>query len=140
MPKYWDFRTILDIHPEWDDRCVAINVRSEKRCGICGKAGKRNLSQAGQLLNTMDRTKSLSECREYMDSLAYLTMCGNPHRNMEAVRADRCRRWDKQILAYVALDERKKAHERKSKEPLETRNAEEAIVAELGHEESVQIV
>jgi len=138
MATFWNFRKILDVHPEWDDRCVAIRVRSEERCGIRGKAGRANLTKAGQLLDIMDKTSSLSECRGQLDDLAYLTMCGNPHRNMRDVRADRCRRWSNQISAYVASDEKKKAQ--KLKKALEARKAEEKIAVELGNEESVQLV
>jgi hypothetical protein len=93
MSPYWNFRKTLDVHPEWDDRCVAIKVTSEGRCGIRGKAGQENLIEAGQLLDKMDRTLTLSECRGYLDEPAYLTMCGHSHRSMEDVRADCCRRW-----------------------------------------------
>jgi hypothetical protein len=27
MSPYWNFRKIFDVHPEWDDRCVAIKVK-----------------------------------------------------------------------------------------------------------------
>jgi len=140
MPTYWNFRKILDVHPEWDDRCVAIKVRSEERCNIRGKAGKANLTAAAHPLDTMDRTLSLSECCGHLDRLAYLTMCGNPHRNMTVVRADRCRRWNNEISAYMASNERKKANAQKSKEALKTRNAEEYITAKLGNEGGVQVV
>lgn len=132
MSPYWNFRKILDIHPEWDDRCVAIKVTSVERCQIRGKAGQENLIEAGQLLDTMDRTSNLSKCRGYLDELAYLTMCGHPHRSMEDVRADCCRRWNNQISAYKAADERERAYARELKEGLERTNAQEDITAELG--------
>lgn len=138
MKKYWNFREILGVHPESDKRCVAFNVGSEIRCGITGMAGQANLTKAGQLLDTMDRTLSLSDCREHLDNLAYLTMCGSPHRNMENIRADRCRRWNNQISAYLASDKGKKAkaHARKSKKALEIRNAGEDIAAKLSNGET----
>jgi hypothetical protein len=108
MPTYWNFREILDVHPEWDKQCVAINVNTEKRCGIVGWNRQQHLGDAINLLNKMDRTLSLDECRGHLDRLAFLLMCGHPHRKMTEVQKDRRRRWNKQISAYIASDIRNK--------------------------------
>ena len=105
MSKYWNFRTILDLRPETDNQCVAIKVKSEERCRISGFAGKNNLRKAGTILDTMDRTKSVSECRTYLNDLAFCTMCGNPHRNMQTVIDDRVRRWNRTISLHIASKE-----------------------------------
>jgi hypothetical protein len=113
MPKYWDFRTILDVDPEYDDRCVAIKAGGI-RCEIGGNFMNRGyLVEAATILDTMDQTESLSECRGYLNDLAYLTVCGSPHRKMKTILDDRCRRWNRTISTYVACgvqDERRKAH------------------------------
>jgi len=136
---------MLDIYPESDDRCVAINKGSgkgpKKRCGNCGKTGKANLDEAGRLLDKMDRTESLTKCRRNFDDLAFLTMCGRWHRNMPEIRAERCRHWNNEVDVYVAAAEaRRAARALKSKEALKARKAEEEAAAELENEERVRVV
>ena len=124
MTTYWDFRQILDVHPEDDYQCVAIKLNQEERCEIGMDGGKfmnrENLKTAATLLNTMDQTESLNDCRGYLNRLASLTMCGSPHRNMENVRNDRCRRWNRTISAYSVQEERRKAYAK----PLDTERKE----------------
>lgn len=102
MTRYWDFRAILDVHPETDKRCVAIKVRSNERCKITGYAGRENLGKAGRILDTMDRTEKMVECQTYLLELARCMMCGNPHRVMQNVLEDRVSRWNDTISVYVA--------------------------------------
>ncbi|KAF4632258.1 hypothetical protein G7Y89_g5869 [Cudoniella acicularis] len=145
--RYRNFRKILDVYPEWDKQCVAIKVNSEERCKIRGMAGRRNLDKAGEILNTMDRTSSLSECRGHLETLARLMMCGSPHRNMENVRADRVRRWNDTIDAYreamrlvsIEQDEMNDVSAPESEEELETNN-EELILEDLVDEETLHIL
>lgn len=103
MTRYWDFRTILEVDPVNDQRCVAINKTTGKRCGIGGQwIGRSNLERAGKILDEMDRTESLSECRANLDELARVMVCGHPHRKSQGVLDDRVKRWNRTIATYVA--------------------------------------
>lgn len=106
MSTFWDFRAILDVHPELRPfRCVAFNQGSLKRCGIEENLiGHVALQEARDILDTMDRTVSVTECRTYLNQLAINTMCTKPHRPMINIREDRVRRWNTTISDYVALE------------------------------------
>ena len=142
MTTYWDFRKILDVHPESDIQCIAI-TKGGQRCRINGGwMNSRNLTEAAGLLNTMDRTKSLRECCGHLDNLAYLTVCGSPHRNMKDVQKDCCRSWIDRISLHIASgaeNESKKAHAVKSKKTLDMRSTE-VISTELSDGEGAQVV
>jgi len=105
--------------------------------------GDENRAEAARLLNKMDRTLSLSECRTHLDNLAYLTMCGHPHRNRVDVREDRVKRWNKTISAYTAVEarnQRKKAHGLQFKRAFGMGNTEEVIAVDLDNEEAAPTV
>jgi len=101
MPIYRNFREILQVYPEWDEQCSGITLADE-RCRIKGTIGKQNRFDAGVLLDKMDRTTSLSSCRQQLGKLAYLTMCGFPHRNSKYAQRKRSDRWNETISAWVA--------------------------------------
>src|ERR1700709_338779 len=139
MATHWNFRQILDVHPEWDNRCTAFNVGDKERCNNCGKMGDKNRAKAVDVLNKMDQTLRLRECRAHLGELAYLTMCGNPHRKRVDVQEDRVKRWNNTISAYIALEvrnKREKAHALKSKKASGMENTEETIAVELDNEET----
>lgn len=105
MAQHWNYRDILDVHPESDDRCVAIVGNGGQRCLNHKTVGYMNLIEAEGVLDTMDEIEDPSECRKHLDKLAYLTMCGNEHRKSEESRKEQCTRWNKRIDAFVARNE-----------------------------------
>src|SRR5438128_1272483 len=98
LPRFWDFRTILNVHikPREYHQCVAYN-RKGFQCEITGWTSGSDLHKAEQLLSEMDRTESLSQCREQLGELARLTVCPSPHRRRLDVQEDCCRRWNEKI-------------------------------------------
>ena len=77
MSSNWDFREILDLHPDADDfECVGINTIDDSRC-----FNKRpllsdlDLSRASDVLDLMDHCENLKASFEYLDELANLCLC-----------------------------------------------------------------
>jgi len=77
MSSNWDFRAILDLHPNADDfECVGVNTADDSKC-----FNKRpllsdlDLSKASSVLDLMDQCESLKASFEYLDELAKLCVC-----------------------------------------------------------------
>lgn len=103
MTTYWDFRLILNVDPVKIQRCVAKNVRSGKPCGNDRYwIGVDNLERAGEILDLMDQTQSLSKCQAYLEQLVKVVVCGSPHRTHAGTLKNLVTSWNKAIEAYVA--------------------------------------
>lgn len=107
MATYWQFREILDIYPERKAyfQCAATSKvggkRGGQRCLISGQwIGYSDLEAAENILNIMDRTPKLDDCRPYLKDLAGLTICKSPHRKNVSFQNDCCKRWSDVITAY----------------------------------------
>jgi len=103
MSAYWNFRQILDVYPDSSSfTCVGVTKAGAR----CGQSFLRSsdLSEAARILNTLDRQKSLKSSFDYLEELAYLTLCPCWHQKPDRSQVGQVsQRWEARIAQYGVL-------------------------------------
>lgn len=106
MSSNWDFRSILDVHPESDDfTCVTIKQDNSGRChNRRPLLSDMDLSEAATILDVMDNLESLKTSFGYLEELASRTLCViHSEREGENIGAI-CRIWQHRIMQHMKTE------------------------------------
>ena len=120
MPKYYNFRQILDVYQDPGDiLCVGIakSVRPPRRCK--NRIASQDIWTAERLLDEMDRCKSLSASAKSLENLASLLLCKGVHNNSSRPHLSQAdevsAKWRARVRSYGLIIKKERENARTEK-------------------------
>ena len=141
MPKYYNFRKILDVYQDQHDHgCVGIakSVRPPRRC--LNRISDDDVTTAVRLLDEMDRCKSLSSSAKSLEQLASLLLCKGVHNKASRPHlsqvAEVSSTWRVKVRNYGLIVKRERDNLRSEKALLDMKVMAEEMMAKLAEDKA----